>query len=231
MNYGKNKTSKKQKALASKNARVRKKFLITFFKATMICILAIVIFAGFAAFGVVKGIIDSAPDISEINVVPTGYSTFVYDQEGNEIAKLVAQNSNRIPVSIDKIPKNLQNAFVAIEDERFYEHNGIDIKGIIRAGVKGITSGNFSEGASTITQQLIKNNVFTEWVNGESTIEKFKRKFQEQYLAIELSKIMSKEEVLENYLNTINLGQNTLGVQAASKRYFNKDVSELTISE
>ena len=104
MNYGKNKTSKKQKALASKNARVRKKFLITFFKATMICILAIVIFAGFAAFGVVKGIIDSAPDISEINVVPTGYSTFVYDQEGNEIAKLVAQNSNRIPVSIDNIP-------------------------------------------------------------------------------------------------------------------------------
>ena len=231
MNYGKNKTSKKQKALASKNARMGKKFLVTFFKATLICLLAITIFAGFAGFGVVKGIIDSAPDISEINVVPTGYSTFVYDQEGNEIAKLVAQNSNRIPVSIDKIPKNLQNAFVAIEDERFYEHNGIDIKGIIRAGVKGITSGNFSEGASTITQQLIKNNVFTEWVNGESTTEKFKRKFQEQYLAMELSKIMSKEEVLENYLNTINLGQNTLGVQAASKRYFNKDVSELTISE
>ncbi len=232
MNYGKKGTSKKKKALASKKARVGKKFLLTFFKATLITILAVVIFAVFAGFGVVKGIIDSAPDISEINVVPTGYSTFVYDQEGNEIVKLVAQNSNRIPVSIDKVPKNLQNAFVAIEDERFYEHNGIDLKGIIRAGVNGVKNGfHFSEGASTITQQLIKNNVFTDWVNGESTIEKIKRKLQEQYLAVELSKVMSKEEVLENYLNTINLGQNTLGVQAASKRYFNKDVSELTISE
>ena len=232
MNYGKNKTSKKQKAIASKKARVGKKFLLTFFKTTLICLVAVVVFAVFAGFGVVKGIIDSAPDISEINVVPTGYSTFVYDQEGNEIVKLVAQNSNRIPVSIDKVPKNLQNAFVAIEDERFYEHNGIDVKGIIRAGVKGVTNGfHFSEGASTITQQLIKNNVFTEWVNGESNVEKVKRKIQEQYLAIELSKVMSKEEVMENYLNTINLGQNTLGVQAASKRYFNKDVSELSISE
>lgn len=232
MNYGKNKTSKKQKAIASKKARVGKKFLLTFFKTTLICLVAVIVFAIFAGFGVVNGIIDSAPDISEINVVPTGYSTFVYDQEGNEIVKLVAQNSNRIPVSIDKVPKNLQNAFVAIEDERFYEHNGIDVKGIIRAGVKGVTNGfHFSEGASTITQQLIKNNVFTEWVNGESNIEKVKRKIQEQYLAIELSKVMSKEEVMENYLNTINLGQNTLGVQAASKRYFNKDVSELNISE
>ena len=232
MNYGKKGTSKKQKAIASKKARVGKKFFLTFFKTTLVCFVAVVVFAIFAGFGVAKGIIDSAPDISEINVVPTGYSTFVYDQEGNEIVKLVAQNSNRIPVSIDKVPKNLQNAFVAIEDERFYEHNGIDVKGIIRAGVKGVTNGfHFSEGASTITQQLIKNNVFTEWVNGESTIEKVKRKIQEQYLAVELSKVMSKEEVLENYLNTINLGQNTLGVQAASKRYFNKDVSELTISE
>ena len=232
MNYSKNRTSKKQKAITSKKAKIGKKFFITFFKATLICLVAIIIFAGFAGFGVVKGIIDSAPEISEINVVPTGYSTFVYDQQGNEIVKLVAQNSNRIPVSIDKIPKNLQNAFVAIEDERFYEHNGIDIKGIVRAGIKGIQNGfHFSEGASTITQQLIKNNVFTEWVNGESDVEKVKRKLQEQYLAMELSKIMSKEEVLENYLNTINLGQSTLGVQAASKRYFNKDVSQLTISE
>lgn len=232
MNYSKSKTSKKQKELTSKKARVGKRFFVTFFKAMIVCVLALVIFGVCAGFGVMKGIIDSAPEISEINVVPTGYSTFVYDQEGNELVKLVAQNSNRIPVSIDKIPKNLQNAFVAIEDERFYEHNGIDLKGIIRAGVNGVKAGfHFSEGASTITQQLIKNNVFTEWVNGESGIEKIKRKIQEQYLAVELSKVMSKEEVLENYLNTINLGQNTLGVQAASKRYFNKDVSELTISE
>ncbi len=231
MNYTKNKASKKQKQITSKGARTGRRIFVTFFQVAMICIVALAVFIGFAGFGVMKGIIDSAPEISEMNVVPTGYSSFVYDKDGNELVKLVAQNSNRIPVSIDKIPKQLQNAFVAIEDERFYEHNGIDLKGIMRAGYKGLTSGHFSEGASTITQQLIKNNVFTDWVDGESGIEKVKRKLQEQYLAIELSKIMSKEEVLENYLNTINLGQNTLGVQAASKRYFNKDVSELTISE
>ena len=121
---------------------------------------------------------------------------------------------------------------VAIEDERFYDHNGIDLKGILRAGIIGITNGgHFSEGASTITQQLLKNNVFTNWTNETSMADKFKRKIQEQYLALQLEKKVSKEWILENYLNTINLGQNTLGVQAASRRYFNKNVSELTLSE
>ena len=145
MNYSKNKTSKKQKAIASKKARVGKKFFLTFFKTTLVCFVAVVIFAIFAGFGVAKGIIDSAPDISEINVVPTGYSTFVYDQEGNEIVKLVAQNSNRIPVSIDKVPKNLQNAFIAIEDERFFSHSGIDLRGILRAGASALSSGSLGQ--------------------------------------------------------------------------------------
>ena len=83
----------------------------------------------------------------------------------------------------------LQDAFVAIEDERFYEHNGIDLQGILRAGVTGIANGfHFSQGASTITQQLIKNNVLTTWTSETSFIEKLQRKIQEQYLAIELEK-------------------------------------------
>ena len=94
---------------------------------------------------------------------------------------------------MDMVPENLAHAFVAIEDERFYEHNGIDIKGIIRAGVIGVTSGHFSEGASTITQQLLKNNVFTDWTKEDTFIDKVTRKIQEQYLAIELTKISSKD--------------------------------------
>lgn len=87
------------------------------------------------------------------------------------------------------MPINLQHAFVAIEDERFYDHNGIDIKGIIRAGFKGIASGfHFHQGASTITQQLLKNNVFTDWTSEDSMADKFERKIQEQYLAIQLEK-------------------------------------------
>ena len=183
-------------------------------------------------FGVFKGVIDTAPSIENVKVTPTRFSTFVYDLEGNQTAKLVSQNSNRIPVTQAMIPEDLAHAFVAIEDERFYDHNGIDIKGIFRAAYVGISHGfHFSEGASTITQQLLKNNVFTDWTSETGFAEKMKRKIQEQYLAIELSKSMSKDEVLLNYMNSINLGQNTLGVQAASLRYFNKSVNSLNLSE
>lgn len=230
MNYGKKGVKDKQKALNSKSVKWGKKFILICLKVILVFIIAGGIIGVSAGVGVFKGIIATAPDASNLNVSPTKFSTFVYDIEGNQTAKLVATNSNRIPVSMDMIPEDLAHAFVAIEDERFYEHNGIDIKGIIRAGVKGITTGNFSEGASTITQQLLKNNVFTDWVN-EDFMDSVKRKIQEQYLALELEKTMDKDTILCNYMNTINLGQNTLGVQAASLRYFNKSVSELTLSE
>ncbi len=187
--------------------------------------------AGIAAgLGVYKSIVDTAPDISGINVTPTSYATFVYDDEGNQTAKLVASNSNRIPVTLDMIPIDLQHAFVAIEDSRFYDHKGIDVQGIIRAGFLGLQKGSFSQGASTITQQLIKNSVFTNFTE-ETFTDSVRRKIQEQYLAVELEEKMSKDDILVNYLNIINMGHNTLGVQAASLRYFGKSVSELTLSE
>ena len=231
MNYGKKGVKEKQKTLNSKSTKWGKKFILICLKVVLIFIISGGIIGVCAGIGVFRGIIATAPDASNLNVSPTKFSTFVYDIEGNQTAKLVATNSNRIPVSMDMIPEDLAHAFVAIEDERFYEHNGIDIKGIIRAGVKGVTNGfHFSEGASTITQQLLKNNVFTDWVN-EDFLDSVKRKIQEQYLALELEKTMDKDTILCNYMNSINLGQNTLGVQAASLRYFNKSVSELTLSE
>ncbi len=231
MNYGKKGAKKRQKTLTSKTAKLGKMFGVTFFKALLICIVAVGIIGLCAGVGLFKGILDSAPDISTLDVRPSGYSSVVYDSAGNQTTKLIAQNSNRAYQTMDKIPVDLQHAFVAIEDERFYDHNGIDIKGIIRAGIIGITSGRFSEGASTITQQLLKNNVFTGWTSESSFAEKVKRKIQEQYLAVELEKVMDKETILEYYMNTINLGQNTLGVQTASLRYFNKPVSEINLSE
>lgn len=232
MNYGKKGVREKQKALNSKSMKWGKKFILICLKVVLIFVIAGGIVGICAGIGVFRGIIATAPDASSLDVAPTGFSTFVYDMEGNQTAKLVATNSNRIPVSMDMIPENLAHAFVAIEDARFYDHNGIDIKGIIRAGLIGITNGfHFSEGASTITQQLLKNNVFTDWVNEDSFIDKVKRKVQEQYLALELEKTLDKDTILCNYMNSINLGQNTLGVQAASLRYFNKSVSELNLSE
>lgn len=231
MNFGKRATNKKRNALTSHSTMIGKKAHVSLLRIIFLSLLAIMVIGACAGLGAFKGVLDSAPNISEVNIVPVGEATFVYDANGNQLQKLTAPNSNRMPVSLEKIPEDLQHAVVAIEDERFYEHNGIDIRGILRAGVKGILSGgNFSEGASTITQQLLKNNVFTGWTN-ESTVQRFKRKFQEQYLALQLEKYKSKEVILENYLNTINLGDGNYGVQAAAQGYFGKDVSDLTLSE
>ena len=238
MNYSKKGVRAKQKALNSKSKKWGHKFGLSIMKLCLLLLLGVGIIGISAGIGAFRGIISTAPDISKIDVSPSGFSSFVYDSEGHQIEKLVAADSNRIPVSMDQIPENLAHAFVAIEDERFYDHNGIDIKGIMRAGVSAIKNRELGQGASTITQQLLKNNVFDNWTN-ESTTEKIKRKIQEQYLAIELEKDLTdslghdgaKSKILENYMNTINLGQNTLGVQAASLRYFNKPVYQLNLSE
>lgn len=235
MNYGKKGVRKRQQTLHSKSTRWGKKIGFTFIQLCLLAIIAAGIIGISAGIGIFKGVLASAPDMSNIDVTPTGFSTFVYDIENNQTAKLVSTNSNRIPVTIDMVPEDLQHAFVAVEDSRFYSHNGIDIKGIIRAGVIGLQNvakgGSFTEGASTITQQLLKNNVFTDWTSEDSFADRLKRKIQEQYLALELEKIMDKDTILINYMNSINLGQNTLGVQAASMRYFNKSVSDLNLSE
>ena len=139
-------------------------------------------------------------------------------------------SSNRIFISYKDIPDNLKNAFISIEDERFYEHDGIDFKGILRALWTDIRRGSTSQGASTLTQQLIKNNVFE--AGGESNIiAKVKRKIQEQYLAIKAEKKHPKDKILTDYLNTINLGKGTLGVETAAKYYFGKSAKDLSLSE
>ena len=232
MNYGKKSTQKREKELTSKSTMIRKKFYVIFCKSLLVCVFAVMVIGACSGVGVIRGIIASAPTIDDIVATPTGFLSTVLDANGNQTATLVASGSNRRAVTIDEIPKNLQHAFVAIEDERFYEHNGIDVTGIIRAGVKGVASGfHFSEGASTITQQLLKNTVFTSWTSESSMADKFERKFQEQYLALQLEKVVDKDWILENYLNTINLGSGCYGVQTAAQTYFGKDAKDLTLSE
>ncbi|MDD4112280.1 MAG: transglycosylase domain-containing protein [Herbinix sp.] len=184
----------------------------------------------YAGLGYIKGLVDSAPNISQIDVVPKGYTTYVYDSEGNVVEHLFRAHANREYIEIDQIPKIVQDAFVSIEDERFYDHDGIDIRGIFRAFVQGVKGGEFDQGASTITQQLLKTQVF-EGGREQNFIDRLERKIQEQYLAIQIENKMDKDLILEYYLNTINLGSGTYGVQMASKRYFNKNVWELSLSE
>ena len=232
MNYGRKKASQKQKKITSKSTMQGKRIGVRLFKAFLLCIVVIAVAGVGGVVVFAKKIIDNTEEITPDQVKPKGFTTFVYADDGvTEIERFVSSGSNRVYKSINEIPENLQHAFVAIEDERFYEHNGIDIQGIIRAGIVGITSGDLSQGASTLTQQLIKNNVFPNFVNEKTLYDRVERKLQEQFLAIQIEKQMDKDAIMESYLNTINLGQNCLGVQAAAKRYFGKDVSELNLSE
>ena len=182
--------------------------------------------------GLVVFVACNAPDVDTLDVTPSGFRTEILNDQGKTMRILAGEGANRVYVTLDRIPEDLQHAFVAIEDERFYTHHGIDVKGIARAALKGVLNGfHFSEGASTITQQLLKNNVFTSWTSEQNFADKLTRKLQEQYLAVRLEQKESKDWILENYLNTINLGSGCWGVQAASMQYFGKEVSDLSLSE
>ena len=232
MNYGKRAVAKRRNSLISRTSMLGKKANVSFIRLILILILTATVCTICAGIGSIRGVLSNSPDVNRVDIMPLGYATFLYDDEGNQLRKLAAPDANRLPVSIDQIPLDLQHAVVAIEDERFYEHNGIDARGILRAAVRAVTTGSLSEGASTITQQLLKNNVFTSWTNESTNIERITRKLQEQYLAVQIEeKIRDKNVILENYLNTINLGAGTYGVQAASRQYFNKDVWDLNLSE
>ena len=214
----------------------RRKRKNTVFTLIMRVIVVIVIVGGFAlggAFlGAYMGIIETAPILNADDVIPESYTSIIYDENGNEIDRLHGKE-NRVYVKLSSIPLYLQEAVISIEDERFYEHNGIDIKGMFRALFVNIKNMEATQGASTITQQLIKNEVL-------DSEKRLKRKLQEQYLAVNFekdlekalgSKKKAKDYILELYLNTIALNHGLNGVQAAAEFYFGKDVSELTLAE
>lgn len=174
-----------------------------------------------AGLGFVTASLHSMPSLKD-EIRPAA-SSQIYDSSGKVITT-VHSAENRVPVSINKIPKDLQNAFIAAEDARFYQHFGVDPRGILRAVWSNITDRGVSEGGSTITQQLAKNALLTQ----ERTL---KRKVQEAFLALQIEQQYSKREILELYLNQIYFGQGAYGVQSAAHVYFGKDVEELTLNE
>lgn len=229
MNYGKNEVARKLQRSSSKAQKVASKLVLWLVKLVLVLFTVGIILSVSLGYGIFKGIIDAAPEIDVASIEPSGYATMVYDSKGNLTETLVKSGSNRLEATYEELPQCLIDAFVAIEDSRFWSHHGVDLRSMIRAAV-GILTNNPGGGGSTLTQQLIKNNIFAGG-NEDSFGEKLERKLQEQYLALQLEKIMDKEIILKNYLNTINLGNNTLGVKSAAKRYFGKDVSDLTLSE
>lgn len=229
MNYGRKETKRQIAAAGSRKKKYTNRLFLSFFKAALVLCLFVFVTGFSAGIGMFKGIIDTAPDFNAESFAPSGYFSTIYDCEGNVTDTLVGTNANRIEASYEEFPEDLINAFVAIEDSRFWQHSGIDLRSITRAAV-GVLTNNYQGGASTLTQQLIKNTVFNGGMETSSGA-RIERKIQEQYLALQLTKNVDRKIIITNYLNTINLGNNTLGVKAAALRYFNKDVSELTLSE
>ncbi|KMT22572.1 transglycosylase domain-containing protein [Clostridium cylindrosporum] len=209
-----NTTKKKNK---KKNKRSFGKTILIGFLITLLILTG-------AGAGVAVAVIKSAPNIDTDILNNLKQSSMMFDKDQKPIER-VSGEINRTVVPLNEIPDNLQKAFISIEDERFYKHSGIDIKRIFGAVFHNVRTMSKSQGASTLTQQLIKNYALT-------PEKKFTRKLQEMYLSLQLEKKLSKEQILEAYLNTIFLGgYNTYGVESASQHYFGKDVEKLTLAE
>lgn len=193
-------------------------------KIFMKTVLLIILVAAVAGVGIVLSYIISAPKINTDDFIKKlALTSNIYDKDGSYVEGLHG-TENREYVLLAKVPKHTQNAFIAIEDERFMEHPGIDIRRIAGALWNDIKTGRPDQGASTITQQLLKNTVLT-------SKKELKRKIQEAYMAINLERVLSKDQILEYYLNTIYLGGNAYGIQSASQYYFSKDVDGLDIAQ
>ncbi|MGL4453360.1 MAG: transglycosylase domain-containing protein [Sarcina sp.] len=221
MTENRNKKMPKKRS-ARKTSKAKKAFKVISFTLMFLVLTAIVTLAGFA-FAVIK----STSDINLADIQNLAQPAQFYSSSGEKVDTLLT-SEHRFKLQSDEIPKTLKDAYVSIEDERFYDHQGVDVKRILGAALfnlKSKLSGNDAlQGGSTLTQQLIKNTVLTDERN-------IQRKIKEAYLSLELEKIQSKDEIITAYLNTIPLGGTTYGVQAASQRYFSKNAKDLTLIE
>lgn len=221
-----NKEQKKELKNAKKKGFWKRHPKFKIFVRIVIVLIILLIIIG---AGVVAGIMSSDEwKVDKNKLVLSNINTVIYDKDGLEIAS-VSGDEKRRPVSLDEIPENVKNAFVAIEDETFYEHHGVNLKRTIGATVTYILKrGNASYGGSTITQQLIKN-IFDD--DDDSGLAGVERKIREISRAYQVEKILSKDQILELYLNIIFMGGDVYGVELGSQYYFNKSVGDLDLAE
>ncbi len=217
---GSHATNMDNQNIAGPHKRKRKKLNA---RHVLLAILMIIVISIIVVAGVVFAIAATLPDINSDSIL-TMSSSLIYDKDGNEVAALNG-GENRVDITLDEMPQYLIDAFIATEDTRFYSHNGVDPIGIGRAIFADLRSGGYSQGASTITMQLVSTTILN---NNERTMLS---KIKEAVLAIKVEKKYGKDEILNYYLNEIYLAPGTYGVEAASRYYFNKSAKDLTLSE
>lgn len=213
--------AEKKKTGPAKKVRSRRRFR-PWRILLLLSVLGLIVIGG-AGVGLVANILQSVPPIEDIDGYESAESSFIYDRHGRLITEIHGPE-NRVPVSIDDVPKHVKDAFLAIEDHRFYEHRGVDPEGILRALYNNLRGGP-TQGASTITQQLARN-IFP--IGRQQSLE---RKLQEAVLAVQLERKFTKDEILEMYLNRMNFGHHAYGIEAAAQAFFDKNVQDLTVSE
>lgn len=200
----------------AKKVKIKKALVLSVLVGILLIIIGMVVW--------ITRVISKAPDVSEVSMArPDKLTSFVYDESGEVIASF-SDGTRENYIGIEELPKEVIQAVISIEDETYYEHHGIDMKKTLGALLSNITSSSWSEGGTTITQQVIKNSALLE---GNS----FDKKIQEMYLAFEFEKLYSKDTILEYYLNTMNFGGGVQGIEAASKRYFGKSATDLNLVE
>jgi penicillin-binding protein 1A len=212
-----------------KKSNIVVKILIAFIVIILISsITSFVAFSGLSLMvaGVILDFFSDLPDLADFSPTENALTSRIYAADGTLIATFHGEENREI-VALEQVPQNLKNAVISIEDERFYQHTGVDIEGIIRSFLINLQTGYISQGASTLTQQYVKNVYIPE----EKTDITYERKIKEATLAHQLEKIYTKDEILEMYLNTVYFGEGAYGVQAASKIYFNKNVEYLNLAE
>lgn len=223
--------NKKKKLPPSKTKR--------FFKYFFLTILITGLLLSVVGVGYVVAVIKTAPTLDVESIHDLNQTSMYYDNKGEVIDNIPTQEE-RYKISYEEIPQNLINAYIAIEDERFMTHPGIDVKRIIGAALRDVkvilTGEGGVHGASTLTQQLIKNTLLFEEASNENKADSgplasVNRKIKEIYLALKLEKVLSKEEIVTAYLNTIPLGGYVYGVEAASRYFFGKKAIDLTLPE
>jgi penicillin-binding protein 1A len=195
----------------------------------LLCFVSILGVVGMVASAVstYQALAYSMPDLDNYHSTELAQTSLIYDTNGNIVDQLYGVQ-NRFVVPLDEVDPTLRQAIIAIEDHRYYQHRGLDFQAIGRAAVENAKSLSIQEGGSTLTQQLIKNTYIAQQ---ERQVASFERKLVEGSLAWQYEKEHSKDEILEQYLNTVYFGSNAYGAEAAAKTYFNKQASDLTLSE
>lgn len=192
---------------------------------TVVLVIATVALGAVVAVGYVQSALKDLPNLDDPNALRVAQPTKIYSSDGVMLANFYLENREVVPIS--EISTDLANAVIAVEDERFYKHKGYDTVGIVRAMVINLMKGRTSEGASTITQQYVRNTI----LQSERYEISYRRKIREMYLASELEKRYSKKQILEKYLNTVYFGDGAYGAETAAHEYFGKTAKELTVGE